>query len=550
MSQRNWKRRLLSAIAIATAAISTHAHAQDTSGLEPVEVLVFQQDSGALTEPGPSPTSPTEEPAASSIVDSQSPIAEPVVDSSTYSDPYASYSAPCTCCANGCCTKKKKEAAMAKMKGAYQGVFYANDFSYLDDPCYDGPSFFGDSLKGMLNGTLDVGGEARVRYHNERNHRGLGPTGLGLTQNSDQFWLTRYRMFANWRLSENVRFYGEYLYADSGGELFNNRPIEENRGEAQNLFLEAKLTDNLSVRGGRQELLLGAQRLVSPLDWANTRRTFDGVRATYANKDGSIDAFYTHPVKRTAAYEDKWDATNQDVQFFGAYMTRKDTWLGQWENYYLGLNNDTTNFDYHTIGSRIVGKTDSNWLYEYEGGTQFGTNSDGTDHSAGFFTGGLGRQVAMTSDWKPTLWFWYDYASGGDDDLRGGDGFDHMFPLAHKYLGFMDLFGRRNIHDINAQFITPFFGEKVKLLLWYHYFMLDEKTTPFDVVMNPYNANNPAGDRELGHEIDVLFQIALNPRNSALIGYSYFNSGKYYSTTAGVQDLDADFFYFQYQMRF
>ena len=69
-------------------------------------------------------------------------------------------------------------------------------------------------------------------------------------------------------------------------------------------------------------------------------------------------------------------------------------------------------------------------------------------------------------------------------------------------------------------------------------------------MMNPYNANNPAGDRELGHEIDVLFQIALNPRNSALIGYSYFNSGKYYSTTAGVQDLDADFFYFQYQMRF
>ncbi|EMB13407.1 alginate export family protein [Rhodopirellula europaea] len=545
MSQRNWKRRLLSAIAIATAAISTHAHAQDTSGLEPVEVLVFQQDSGALTEPGPSPTSSTEEPAASSIVDSQSPIAEPVVDTSTYSDPYASYSAPCTCCANGCCTKKKKEAAMAKMKGAYQGVFYANDFSYLDDPCYDGPSFFGDSLKGMFNGTLDVGGEARVRYHNENNHRGLGITG-----NDDNFWLTRYRMFANWRLSDNLRFYGEYLYADSGGELFNNRPIEENRGEAQNLFLEAQLTDNLSVRGGRQELLLGAQRLISPLDWANTRRTFDGVRATYANKDGSIDAFYTHPVKRTAAYEDKWDATNQDVQFFGAYMTRKDTWLGQWENYYLGLNNDTTNFDYHTIGSRIVGKTDSNWLYEYEGGTQFGTNSDGTDHSAGFFTGGLGRQVAMTSDWKPTLWFWYDYASGGDDDLRGGDGFDHMFPLAHKYLGFMDLFGRRNIHDINAQFITPFFGEKVKLVLWYHYFMLDEKTTPFNVVMNPSNPGNAAGDRELGHEIDVLFQIALNPRNSALIGYSHFNSGKYYSTTAGVQDLDADFFYFQYQMRF
>jgi hypothetical protein len=27
---------------------------------------------------------------------------------------------------------------------------------------------------------------------------------------------------------------------------------------------------------GRQELLYGAQRLISPLDWANTRRTFEG----------------------------------------------------------------------------------------------------------------------------------------------------------------------------------------------------------------------------------------------------------------------------------
>lgn len=57
------------------------------------------------------------------------------------------------------------------MKGAYKGVFYANDFSYLNDPCYDGPSFIGDNLKGLLNGNLDIGGEARVRYHKENNHR-------------------------------------------------------------------------------------------------------------------------------------------------------------------------------------------------------------------------------------------------------------------------------------------------------------------------------------------------------------------------------------------
>ena len=30
----------------------------------------------------------------------------------------------------------------------------------------------------------------------------------------------------------------------------------------------------VTLRGGRQDLLFGAQRLIGPLDWSNTRRTF------------------------------------------------------------------------------------------------------------------------------------------------------------------------------------------------------------------------------------------------------------------------------------
>ncbi len=161
--------------------------------------------------------------------------------------------------------------------------------------------------------------------------------------------------------------------------------------------------------------------------------------------------------------------------------------------------------------------------------------------------------------WEPTVWLWYDWASGGDDvpSARGDDSFDHLFPLAHRYNGFMDLFGRRNLNDVNAQFITPLLGERISLLLWYHYFFLDEKTSPYGVTMAPFNPDNAAGDRELGHEIDVLFSIAINPRHSALAGYSYFNAGEYFATTGGIPNSDPDrastdahFLYFQYQMRF
>ncbi len=444
------------------------------------------------------------------------------------------------------------------MKSAYRGVFYENDFGYLDDPFYDGPSFLGDSMKGMFDDRVDVGGEIRVRFHDERNHRGFGLTGR-----DDSFWLTRYRMFLDYQISDHLRFFGEYIYADSGGETFASRSIEVNRGDAQNLFVDVDLTESLTARGGRQELLYGNQRLISPLDWANTRRTFDGYRLLYSGTDWKVDGFYVHPVKRTPEYNDRWDATNRDVDFFGVYAQRPDTAVGTFEPYYLGLKNRVADFDDHTIGSRVFGESTSGLKYEFEGGVQFGENAPGFgNHDAGFFTAGLGRQLRWHTPigaWTPTVWLWYDWASGGDDvpAARGDDSFDHLFPLAHKYNGLMDLFGRRNLNDVNVQFTTPVLGDRVSLLLWYHYFFLDEKTTPYDVTMTPFNPANAAGDRELGHEIDVVLTAAINPRNTALIGYSYFNAGKYYETTGGIPsgspargDHDAQFFYFTYQMRF
>ncbi len=462
--------------------------------------------------------------------------------------------------------QKKREAAASKAAQAYKGVFYDNDFSYLRDPWYDG-FYPGEGLKLLpmpRGGEIDLGGELRLRYHSEHNIRGQGLTGR-----DDDFLLTRVRLFSNYRINDYFRFYGEYLYAESGGETFASRPIEVNRGEAQNLFLDAHLISeqdhSLTARAGRQELIYGNQRLVSPLDWANTRRTFDGYKLMYSGPNWNVDGFFVNPVDRAVATQgtNRWDGADTQTLFYGVYGTRKDLDLGQFDTYYLGLDYERAGASVHTLGSRLAGSYD--WLlYEFEAGVQFGDNADGTRHDAGFFTAGFGKKLDLNlvgKSWAPTIWTWYDYASGEDDFAqagRFGDGFDHLFPLAHKYNGFMDLFGRRNLHDLNAQFITPIFGERVSLLLWYHYFLLDNLTTPYSVTMVPFNTVAPAADRELGHELDVLFTINLNPRNSMLVGYSYFHAGDYYDETSGglagnngIPSLDdAHFFYLQYQLQF
>src|SRR5690606_30326740 len=125
--------------------------------------------------------------------------------------------------------------------------------------------------------------------------------GLGITGRDDSFSLTRNRLYADWHINDTFRLYAEILDANSSGETFFPRPIEENDFDFQNLFADVKLLDGpdgtSTARIGRQELLYGAQRTVSPLDWANTRRTFQGVRTLYQKGDTSFDAFWTELVR-------------------------------------------------------------------------------------------------------------------------------------------------------------------------------------------------------------------------------------------------------------
>lgn len=67
--------------------------------------------------------------------------------------------------------------------------------------------------------------------------------------------------------------------------------------------------------------------------------------------------------------------------------------------------------------------------------------------------------------------------------------------------------------------------------------------------MTPYNTTTQAASKDLGHEIDVLLNYNINPRNNVLVGYSHFIAGDHDETpTIGPADgqNDADFFYVQY----
>ncbi|MDA7978074.1 MAG: alginate export family protein [Pirellulales bacterium] len=442
-----------------------------------------------------------------------------------------------------CCDPEKQAALKAAVGNAHKGLFYNNDFSYVNNPCFCDWQL-GDCLKQRCihNGIImDAGGQYRFRYHNERNIRGTSLTGV-----DDEFGLHRLRYFVNLDVNPYLRIYGEGLSAVSQGEDFAPRAIEESKANLQNLFgdflLYADCCGELTGRVGRQELLYGAQRSVSPLDWANTRRTFEGASLIWKGKNWDLDTFWTHPVSPAG---DDFQSTNTSQEFGGTWATYKAVENETLDLYYLRfVENGGAGFEFNTFGGRYHGSAGS-WLWDSWGAGQFGEVGS-ADQSGWAYTVGLGRKFEC-APWKPTLWTYYDSASGD----ASGNGYHHQFPLAHKYLGYMDLFGRRNLNDLNV-LLTLKPAEKTTLLLWWHDFeQEDANDGVYNVVMAQTAAANANGNRDLGQELDVILKHAITPRAAVLFGYSHFWTGGFFTTHQNVPfSGDADFYYVQIHQNF
>ncbi len=119
----------------------------------------------------------------------------------------------------------------------------------------------------------------------------------------------------------------------------------------------------------------------------------------------------------------------------------------------------------------------------------------------------------------------------------------------------MDLYGRRNIEDLNFQLnLQP--HPDVTFQIWHHIFRLQNRDDiPYNVAMGP-SPNNPAlvpgGSPELGQELDLLLTCKLTARTNCQFGYSHFWSGDWFRTnpTPGLFQGDGNFFYTQWWVNF
>ena len=437
---------------------------------------------------------------------------------------------------------------------SHKKLFYLNDFSYLEDPNYDGHCF-GDSLKlmplGVYHdwGTLDIGGQQRLQYKHEigMGNAVSGPGQLRFEDTKFDMALTRTRLYGNWQATEQFRTYVEFHYADTSTDhgAYRPRPFDDNFGDFLNAFIERSTADGIwKARVGRQELVYGAERLISVTDWVNSRRTFEGARILYADGPWSVDGFYTALVP---VIPNELDQADWQQPFYGIYSTYTASPNNTLDIYYIGYDNRhpgaiVSDFSLHTFGSRLFRTLEEGWMFETEGGVQLGRQSGlGKNQSAGFATVGLGRKYA-DNYWQPQVWGYVDYASGND----GGADFtryNQLFPWSHRYLGFIDAVQRSNIFAPNVQLTAKPKDTDWEFLLWYYYFRAAERG---DIVPAVTATELQSLDEAyLGQELDLIAKYTIGPRSNILFGYSHFWRGdKILGPT------DADFTYVQWELNF
>jgi Alginate export len=430
------------------------------------------------------------------------------------------------------------------------------DFRYLENPEYD-KDFF-DPLKRIHladDWLLSFGGSFWYRYMHETDSR------LNAAGKNNDFGLVRTRFHADLWYRDQFRLFAEFIDARSMNPDLAPLGIDRNHTDMLNLFADINLgninNSPLYVRAGRQELIFGSQRLISTLDWANTRRTFQGIKTFWKSDKWDVDAFWVRPMDTNKSDFDTWDKDRDFFGLWGTYKYDKDHLL---DLYFLSLNDNRVvsaanaangnvmqgDSFVTTFGGRLVGDY-NRILYEIEGMYQYGERSN-LDVSAFAVATGVGYDFQMPLN--PILWLRYDFASGDDNPNDGKSStFNHLFPFGHYYLGYIDLIGRQNIHDFNAQ-LTLHPKRWVTFLAQYHRYYLANKKDFLYNAGGGATLRDPTGQSgsHVGDGIDFLINLHVARHHDVIVGYSKLFSGEFIEKQR--PGINADLLYVQYNFRF
>jgi len=268
-------------------------------------------------------------------------------------------------------------------------------------------------------------GEARFRGEWDGRTVGVG---------DDAATLSRIRLGARAALTDWIGAFAQLQDARAWGTEGNTlTDASADQLDLHQGFVELGRADGVLARIGRQEVILGDERLVGAVGWTNTGRAFDGVRAVGSGGGVEWSAFWMNVAERDALQATGTDPqANQgegdDGWLLGGFATTK---VGKLTAELTALaDKDAITAESYTLNLRLHGAAG---VLQYEGA---GAYQFGPDRAAWFASAraGLGAKAGSLAVQADVL--------SGDDDPDAGDvkAFNTLYATNHKFYGYMDYF--------------------------------------------------------------------------------------------------------------
>jgi hypothetical protein len=415
------------------------------------------------------------------------------------------------------------------------------DYSYLRERSARTDPF--DAIKYVPLGRsgddyLSFGGQARERYDYFNNlNFGEGP------QDEDGFRLTRLLAHVDAHFGPNVRAFLQLDSSLANDRFGGPRPGDADDFDIQQAFADVKLalgdSASATLRVGRQELIYGAQRLISPSDWSNVRRTFDGAKVSFEFSQDALDVFWVRPVVVDKSHFNSDDAhtwlagiynVTSLPQVLPGARSKLDLYLLALER--AGSSENASASDTYTLGTRFHA-TPGPWDFDVEVDGQFGhVESSAIGAWAVAAEGGYTFQGVPTT---PRAALGVDVASGS---ASAAHRFNQLFPPQYLYLGHMYVVGRQNLIDLHGG-VTAHLTRDITLDVAEYLFW---RQNTHDALYNLSGGVVRAGDGStaaaIGNEFDAVVNWEINRHLSAYVGYAHFFAGPFLRRTGPHSDID------------
>lgn len=369
---------------------------------------------------------------------------------------------------------------------------------------------------------LEIGGSWRLRP--EARHD------VGFDPGADEAYvLNRLRVRLTARLTDALLVVGEMQDSRSPG-LAASRPSLRDPADLHQGYLDIGRADGVvRVRVGRQEMVYGAERILSRNNWRNTGRSFDAVRLFLQRRRVGLDLFGAAEVRREPAGFNPFRERGDLYGAYGwiepragvrveSYLLRRSLDVGQDRGGSAGPERR------RTIGVRVVRAVPTGLNLVTEAAWQGGRLGPAR---IGAWLGSVVATWTVDAPMRPSIAVEFTEASGDADATDDFSATFHpMYPTGHQHSGFADLFSARNLREARIGFaVEP--TARTSLRVDVRDFGL---STPGDGLYAPSTVqlvSSYAGSRatRVGVEVDLTLRVRFHERLLVGSGYGYLAPG-------------------------